>query len=96
MTSLLFAESDTCKRKTIQSNMDQQGFIRKRLAVGFNLPRNMYKPNGNKLDVNAPRGINGSLQWLSANSRVDFSAKVFLSASETAHPTISILQQQTT
>ena len=39
------------------------------------------------------RGINGSLQWLATNSRVDLCAKVSLSASETSNPTIASLQK---
>ena len=39
------------------------------------------------------RGVNGSLQWLCTNSRVDLAAKVSLSASETANPTIESLQK---
>ena len=39
------------------------------------------------------RGINGSPQLFCTNSCVDLSAKVSLSASETANPTISSLQK---
>ena len=57
----------------------------------------MYTMNGkNKLDetgIKALRGINGSLQWLATNSRIDLAAKVSLSASETANPTIASLQK---
>ena len=57
----------------------------------------LYKMNGkSKLDASGLksfRGINGSLQWLCTNSRVDLSAKVSLSASDTAHPTISSLEK---
>ena len=51
-----------------------------------------------KLDqtgIKSLRGINGSLQWLATNSRIDLDAKVSLSASETANPTIESLQKQT-
>ena len=57
----------------------------------------MYKINGkNKLDqagIKSLRGINGSLQWLATNSRIDLAAKVSLSASETTNPTIESLQK---
>ena len=43
--------------------------------------------------INTLRGINGSLQWLVSNTRVDLAAKVSLSASEAANPTISSLQK---
>ena len=39
------------------------------------------------------RGINGTLQWLVSNTRVDSAARVSLSASETANPTIESLQK---
>ena len=39
------------------------------------------------------RGINGSLQWLVSNTRVDLASKVSLSASETSNPTIASLQK---
>ena len=39
------------------------------------------------------RGLNGSLQWLTTNTRVDLCAKVSLSASETSNPTIGSLQK---
>ena len=39
------------------------------------------------------RGINGSLQWLVTNTRIDLSARVSLSASATANPTIGELQK---
>ena len=42
--------------------------------------------------IKSLRGINGSLQWLATNSRIDLAAKVSLSASETANPTIESLQ----
>ena len=51
---------------------------------------------GNKLDatgLKTLRGINGSLQWLVSNTRVDLAARVSLSASETANPTIESLQK---
>lgn len=37
------------------------------------------------------RGVNGSIQWLAANTRLDSSANVSLSASETTHPTYDSL-----
>ena len=77
--------------------MDQQDFTRKLYHAEFNLPRNLHKINGkNKLDaagLKTLRGINGSLQWLVSNTRVDLAAKVSLSASETANPTIASLQK---
>ena len=50
----------------------------------------------NKLDANGLktlRGVNGSLQWLVSNTRVDLAARVSLSASETANPTVASLQK---
>ena len=77
--------------------MDQREFTAKLSQAEFNLPKNLHKLNGkNKLDqagLTTLRGINGSLQWLSSNSRMDLSAKVSLSASETANPTIGSLQR---
>ena len=77
--------------------MDQQGFTRKLFNAEFNLPRNLQRMNGEaKLEASglkALRGINGSLQWLVSNTRVDLAAKVSLSASETANPTIDSLQK---
>ena len=52
-----------------------------------------------KLDstgLNSLHGINGSTQWLCTNSRVDLVAKVSLSASEAANPTIESLQEANT
>ena len=66
-------------------------------TTDFNLPKGLHIINGkNKLNargLKSLRGINGSLQWLSTNSRDDLAAKVPLSASETANPTIESLQQ---
>ena len=77
--------------------MDQQEFTRKLSTAEFHLPKIVYKMSGEtKLDatgLKSIRGINGSLQWLCTNSRVDLSAKVSLSASEAANPTISSLQK---
>ena len=77
--------------------MDQQEFTAKLTTAEMNLPKNLHRLNGkNKLDaagLTTLRGINGSLQWLSTNSRVDLSAKVSLPASETANPTIGSLQK---
>ena len=77
--------------------MDQQDFTRKLFNAEFNLPKNLNRMNGKtKLDASglkALRGINGSLQWLVSNTRVDLAAKVSLSASETANPTIESLQK---
>ena len=77
--------------------MDQQDFTRKLFNAEFNLPKNLNRMNGKtKLDASglkALRGINGSLQWLVSNTRVDLAAKVSLSAIETANPTIDSLQK---
>ena len=77
--------------------MDQQDFTRKLFSADFNIPKNLHKMNGkNKLDaagLKTLRGINGSLQWLVSNTRVDLAAKVSLSASATANPTIESLQK---
>ena len=51
---------------------------------------------GNKIDaqgLRTLRGINGSLQWLVSNTRIDLAAKVSLSASGTPNPTIDSLQR---
>ena len=59
--------------------------------------KKLYRINRKtKLDnvgLKSLRGINGSLQWLCTNSRLDLSAKVSLSASETSNPTIESLQK---
>ena len=64
--------------------MDQQDFTRKLYQAEFNLPKNLHKLNGKtKLDASGLktlRGINGSLQWLVSNTRVDLAAKVSLFA----------------
>ena len=77
--------------------MDQQEFTRKLFNADFHLPRNLHKMNGNdKLDaagLKTLRGINGSLQRLRTNTRIDLSAKVSLSASEVSNPTIASLQK---
>ena len=77
--------------------LDQQDFTRKLNQADFNVPRNLHRLNGKtKLDaagLKTLRGINGSLQWLVSNTRVDLAAKVSLSASETANPTIESLQK---
>ena len=90
--------SPLCTEKDYSVKMDQQEFTAKLTTAELNLPKNLHKLNGkNKLDaagLTTLRGINGSLQWLSTNSRVDLSAKVSLSASETANPTIGSLQKK--
>ena len=77
--------------------MDQREFTTKLTTAENNLPKNLPRLNGkNKLDatgLTTLRGINGSLQWLATNTRVDLCAKVSLSASETSNPTISSLQK---
>ena len=84
-------------KKDYSVQMDQQDFARKLYQAEFNLPKNLHKLNGKlKLDASGLktlRGINGSLQWLVSNTRVDLAAKVSLSASETANPTIASLQK---
>ena len=89
--------SPLCTEKDYSVKMDQQEFTAKLTTAELNLPKNLHKLNGkNKLDaagLTTLRGINGSLQWLSTNSRVDLSAKVSLSASETANTTIGSLQK---
>ena len=85
------------QKKDYSIVMDQQGFTRKLSTAEFNLPKNLYKTNRkSKRDaagLKPLRGINGPLQWLCTNSRVDLSAKVSLSASETSNPTIQRLQK---
>ena len=75
------------QKKDYSIVMDQQEFTRKLSTAEFNLPKNLYKINRKtKLDaagLKPLRGINGSLQWLCTNSRLDLSAKVSLYASET-------------
>ena len=77
--------------------MDQRDFTRKLQYAEFNIPKNLHRMNGKEpLTANGLktlRGINGSLQWLVSNTRVDLAAKVSLSASETANPTIASLQK---
>ena len=77
--------------------MDQREFTTKLSTAENNLPKNLHRLNGKtKLDatgLTTLRGINGSLQWLATNARVDLCAKVSLSASETSNPTISSLQK---
>merc|ERR1739836_178957 len=77
--------------------MDQREFTRQDKTAERNLPKNQHRLNGKtKLDATGfttLRGINGSLQWLATNARVDLCAKVSLSASETSNPTISSLQK---
>ena len=91
-----------CGVRYLQKNdysiqMDQQDFTRKLFSADFKIPKNLYRMNGkNKLDaagLKTLRGINGSLQWLVSNTRVDLAAKVSLSASETANPTVDSLQK---
>merc|ERR1712155_404034 len=77
--------------------MNQQEFTTKLSTAENNLPKNLHRLNG-KTTLDATglttlRGINGSLQWLATNTRVDLCAKVSLSASETSHPTIGSLQK---
>ena len=77
--------------------MDQQEVTRNLYKAEFNLPKNLHKLSG-KTKLGAAglktlRGINGSLQWLVTNTRIDLAAKVSLSASETSNPTIGSLQR---
>merc|ERR1712155_465283 len=77
--------------------MNQQEFTTKLSTAEHSLPKNLYRLNGkNKLDatgLTTLRGINGSLQWLATNTRVDLCAKVSLPASEASNPTIGSLQK---
>ena len=77
--------------------MDQQEFSRNLYNAEFNLPKKLHRLNGKvKLDakgLKTLRGINGSLQWLVTNTRIDLATNVSLSASETANPTIESLQK---
>ena len=77
--------------------MDQQEYTRNLYKAELNVPKNLHKLNGkDKLDaagLKTLRGINGSLQWLVSNTRIDLAAKVSLSASETSNPTIGSLQR---
>ena len=91
-----------CGVRYLQKNdysvmMDQQEFTRKLHHAEFNVPKNLHKLNGkSKLDaqgLKTLRGINGSLQWLVTNTRIDLAAHVSLSASETSNPTIGSLQR---
>ena len=85
------------QKKDYSVKMDQQEFTSKLSTAEFNLPKNLHKLNGeNKLDatgLKTLRGMNGPLQWLATNSRVDLCANVSLSASETANPTIESLHK---
>ena len=85
------------QKKDYSIVMAQQEFTRKLSTAEFTLPKNLYKINRKtKLDavgLKSLRGINCSLQWLCTNSRLDLSAKVSLSASETSNPTIEGLQK---
>ena len=98
-------ETDTCtmcgvkytQKKDFSVTMDHQDFVSKLSTTDFNLPRNLHILNGkNKVDaagLKALRGMDGSLQWLATNSRVDRCAKVSLYASETSNPAIESLQK---
>ena len=85
------------QKRDYSVEMDQQEFTRKLSTTEFHLPKNLYNINGkNKIDstgMTSLRGMNGSLQWLATNTRIDLAAKVSLSASETANPTIESLQK---
>ena len=85
------------QKRDYSVEMDQQEFTRKLSTTEFNLPNNVYKINGkNKFDstgMTSLRGMNGSLQWLATNSRIDLVAKVSLSVSEASNPTIESLQK---
>ena len=62
--------------------MDQQDFTRNLYKAEFNLPKNLHRLNGNeKLDakgLKTLRGINGSLQWMVTNTRIDLAAQSIL------------------
>ena len=85
------------QKKDYSIVMDQQEFTRKLATAEFNLPKNLYKisrkPKLDAAGLKSLRGINGSLQWPCTNSRLDLSAKVSLSASETSNTTIESLQK---
>ena len=75
----------------------QREFTRNPHKAEFYIPKNLHKLSG-KTKLGAAglttlRGINGSLQWLVTNTRIDLAAKVSLSASETSNPTIGSLQR---
>ena len=84
-------------KKRLFSTARPTGLHKKALSGRAQPPENLHKMNGeNKLDaagLKTLRGINGPLQWLVSNTRVDLAAKVSLSASETANPTIASLQK---
>ena len=86
------------QKKDYSVKMDQQEFTSKLSTAEFNLPKNLHKLNGeNKLDatgLKTLRGMNGSLQWLATNSRVDLCANVSLSASETANQPLRAYRSQ--
>ena len=79
--------------------IDQRELTRKLFNADFQVPKNLNRLNGrNKFDatgLKTLRGVNGSLQWLVSNTRVDLAAKVSLSASETSNPTVGSLQRRT-
>ena len=91
-----------CGVRYLQTNdysvvLDQQEFTRNIDKAEFHLPKSVHKLKG-KTKLSAAgletlRGINGSLQWLVTNTRIDLAAKVSLSASETSNPTIASLQK---
>ena len=66
-------------------------------ADDYKLPQGLSKyPAKQKLDqagLRCLRAINGSLQWLVTNSRIDLAAKVSLSASAISNPTYGDLQE---
>ena len=76
--------------------MDMKEYTSKMAQADYELPKNLNRMDSKmKLSsylVKSLRGINGALQWLTTNLRMDLAARVSLSASEIANPTIASLQ----
>ena len=77
--------------------IDQEDYTKDLYESDFELPAGLRnKSDKEALDskgLKCLRGINGSLQWLVTNTRVDLAAKVSLSASATSNPTVDDLRK---
>ena len=78
-------------------SMSMQEYTEKMAAADYDLPKNLSRIDGNTAcsasQLKSLRGINGALQWLTTNLRLDLAAQVSISASEISSPKISSLQK---
>ena len=83
--------------KDFTIRLDQEEYVKEIANNDFELPTGLKTmPDKTPLDargLKCLRGINGTLQWLVTNSRVDLASKVSISASSTSNPTVEDLRK---